>query len=182
MSIAAFTKPLERKLRDTTVKLIREDLTALPVDAFVFYAREDLDIGTGYGTAIQMRAGLAVKKELAEIGSISMGDAVITTAGEMNCEKIIHACGPKHLERDLQSKLTRCMDNTLKLANFEKLKSIAFPPMGTGFYGVPLAMSANVMFSSIKKAVDAGTTLEEIIICTIDKRDFNAFADKMKTF
>ena len=40
------------------------------------------------------------KKELDEIGSIGMGEAVITTAGEMNANHIIHACGPKFQEQD----------------------------------------------------------------------------------
>ena len=36
--------------------------TALPVDAIVFYAREDLALGAGFGTAIQTRGGAAVKR------------------------------------------------------------------------------------------------------------------------
>ena len=98
-------EPVEKKFSGKVVKLIKGDLTDLPVDAFVFYAREDLDPGSGYGTAIQVRAGAAVKKELEKIGSIKMGEAVATTGGEMKAKFIIHACGPKHLESDTESKL-----------------------------------------------------------------------------
>ncbi len=179
MSIAAFTKPVETKVGSTKVKLLREDLTALKVDAFVYYARENLDIGTGYGTAIQMRGGLEVKKELEKIGSIRMGECVITTAGMMNCEHIIHVCGPKFLEPDIEKKLRTCMENVLKTAKKNGLKTLALPPMGTGFYGVPLPVCVSVMIDTITQHIRGGTTLEEIIICVVDKRDFNAFKEKV---
>ena len=66
------------KLSKLVITLIKDDLTALPVDAFVYYAREDLELGSGYGTAIQQRGGVAIKKELEAIGRVGMGQAVIT--------------------------------------------------------------------------------------------------------
>lgn len=180
MSIAAFTKPIEKKVKKTIVTLLRDDQTAMEVDAIVFYAMENLDIGTGYGTALQLRGGLVIKKECEAIGSIKMGEAVVTTSGEMKCGSIIHACGPKFLEPDMEKKLRECMQNTLKLANEKGMKTISFPPMGTGFYGVPLDMCATVMLDCIREAVNGDTSLEEITICVIDKPDFNAFKDKVE--
>lgn len=54
------TAPIEKKVNGTVVRLQKGDLTALPVDAFVFYARETLELGSGFGTAIQVRGGDAV--------------------------------------------------------------------------------------------------------------------------
>ena len=175
MSIAAFTKPIEKKVNKTIVKLIRDDLTALPVNAWVYYAREDLQTGSGYGTAIQMRGGVIVQKELEKFGGVKMGEAVITGSGDMKSDYIIHACGPKFQEPDTEKKLRDCMNSVLKLASEKGLKTIAFPPMGAGFYGVPLALSAKVMFEAIKAHLQGNTSLEEVIICTIDKRDFEPF-------
>jgi len=50
------TEPLvEKKINRTVLRLEHGDLTALPVDAFVFYAREDLKLTSGFGTGIQTR-------------------------------------------------------------------------------------------------------------------------------
>ena len=174
-------KPLEVKVGKTAIKLQHGDLTALPVDAFVFYAREDLEIGSGYGTAIQGRGGASIKKELEEIGSIKMGEAVITDAGNMNVAHIIHACGPKFQEADLERKLRECMESSLRVANKAGLKTIAYPPMGAGFYGVPLDMSANVMLDCLKSFLQNDTSLEEIIICVIDYRDYVPFSKKLES-
>jgi len=165
-------RPIEKKAGNTVIKLHQGDLTALPVDAFVFYAREDLEIGSGYGTAIQSRGGQAIKKELDEIGSIKMGEAVITGSGAMNSNHIIHACGPKFQEADIEKKLRECASG---------LKTLAFPPMGCGFYGVPLSLSAEVMLDCIKSFVEKDTSLEEVAICVVDYRDYVPFKEKMNS-
>ncbi|MFH1540048.1 MAG: macro domain-containing protein [bacterium] len=168
-------EPVEKKIYGKTLRLMKGDLTALSVDAFVFYARENLDIGTGYGTAIQMRGGVAIKKELEGIGGIRMGEAVASGAGEMNANLIIHACGPKHLEKDTETKLRKCMKSSLEVAKEKGVKTLAFPPMGTGFYGVPMPLSSKVMMETITEHLRGNTSIEEVTICTVDDRDFNAF-------
>ena len=170
-----------RQIKESTIRIVRGDITDLEIDAFVFYAREDLEIGSGYGTAIQSRGGASIKKELEEIGSIKMGEAVITGAGNMNVAHIIHACGPKFQEADLERKLRECMESSLRVANKAGLKTIAYPPMGAGFYGVPLDLSANVMFDCFKSFLRNETSLEEVIICVIDYRDYVPFSKKLES-
>ena len=172
--------PVERKVNRTVVRLMQGDLTALEVDAFVHYAKENLDLGSGYGTAIQSRGGGAVKKAVEKIGGIRMGEAVMTTAGAMSAKHIIHACGPKFQEADTERKLRDCMQSALRIAQENGLKTVAFPPLGAGFYGVPLEFCARVMIGTIRSAAAAGTSLEEIVICTVDGRDFLAFKDQVE--
>jgi O-acetyl-ADP-ribose deacetylase (regulator of RNase III) len=175
-------KPIEKQAGKTTIRLQHGDLTALSVDAFVFYAREDLEIGSGYGTAIQSRGGASIKKELAQMGGIGMGEAVITSAGNMNAKHIIHACGPKFQEADLENKLRKCMQASLEQAQKNGIRTLAFPPMGTGFYGIPLDLSAAVMLDCIVSFLkNRETSLEEVIICVIDYRDYVPFSKKMES-
>jgi len=176
----AITEPIERNVNQTVVRLEQGDLTALPVDAFVFYAREDLDLDAGFGTAIGTRGGASIAKELSEIGRIAMGEAVITKAGQMAANHIIHACGPKFQEPDEEKKLRDCMLSALRTADANGLKTIAFPPMGAGFYGVPLDLCSTVMLDVIKGFLGRETSLEKVIICVMDKRDFLAFKNKVE--
>lgn len=166
----------------TTIKLIKDDLTALPVDAFVFYAREDLALGSGYGTAIQQRGGAAVRRELESIGRLEMGEAVMTTAGNMAARHIIHARGPQFQEPDQEDKLRRCVRASLEAASRSGLRTIAFPPMGYGFYGVPLDLCARVMLEEIAAHADGESSIEEIILCVTDRRDFEAWRPYFERF
>lgn len=172
-------QPVKAKVGKSVVRLVKDDLTAMEVDAFVFYAREDMGLDAGYGSAIGQRGGQSIKKELDEIGGIKMGEAVITGAGQMKAKHIIHACGPKFHEPETESKLRDCMLSALKVAGENKLKTVAFPPMGLGFYGVPADLCSTVMLDVIKSFLQGETSLEEVIICVIDMRDFEPFKDKV---
>ncbi len=174
-------EPKLRTVNQTVLRLQRGDLTALSVDAFVFYAKENLELGSGFGTAIQTRGGEEVRRELNTIGPIRMGEAVMTTAGGMAAKHVIHACGPKFQEDGTENKLRDCLLSSLRCADKDRLKSIAYPPMGAGFYGIPLEMCARVMLETIRDFLRGETSLEEVIICVIDRREFMAFANKLET-
>lgn len=173
--------PIEKQIGRTVVRLQQGDLTALEVEAFVFYAREDLALGSGYGTAIQMRGGAAVKKDLEKIGKLQVGEAAVTTAGEMKAKFIVHACGPKFQEPELEKKLVQTMSSALTAAHEKGIKVLAFPPLGAGFYGAPLDLSARVMLDTIKSFVQGSVSLQEIVICVVDGRDFGPFKKQLES-
>ncbi len=167
--------PVERTVNRTRVRLERGDLTALEVDAFVFYAREDLALGSGFGTAIQVRGGDTVKKELEKLGRVAPGQAVVSGAGKLKAKFIVHACGPKFQEPDTESKLRATMRAALWAAEQKGVKALAFPPMGAGFYGVPLDLCVRIMLEEIAGYLKGATALEQVIVCVADERDFEAF-------
>ena len=163
------------KINNAILKLEKGDLTALDIEAIVFYTQPDLKLGAGFGNAISVRGGPSIQEELKAIGSISLGEAVITGAGELKSKFIIHALGPRFQEPDTEEKLYKTMQRVLNLAEDKGIKRIAFPPMGTGFYGIPLDVSANVMLSSIRNHLSGKSNLEEVLICVMDKREYTAF-------
>jgi O-acetyl-ADP-ribose deacetylase (regulator of RNase III) len=53
--------------------------------------------------------------------------------------------------------------------------------MGTGFYGIPLDLSARVMFETIKDHLTNGqSSLQEVCICLMDSREFPPFEAAME--
>jgi O-acetyl-ADP-ribose deacetylase (regulator of RNase III) len=176
----ALAETLEKTVPGAVVRLQQDDLTALPVDAVVYYAREDLVLGSGFGTAIQVRGGDSIKKELAAMGKIAVGQAVMTGAGNLKARHIIHVCGPKFQEDRTEEKLRDSMLAALRMAREAGLRSIAFPPMGAGFYGVPLDLCAGVMLDAIRSAAASGAAPPEIVVCVRDRHEFTAFRRKME--
>lgn len=157
------------------IRLEKGDLIAAPVDAVIFYAREDLQLGSGFGSAIMARGGVTIQKELDLIGHIGMGEAVVTSAGTMTARSIIHACGPKFQEADMEAKLQECLRSSLEAAAAKGFQTIAFPPMGAGFYGVPLEFCAKIMREVISAFLAQPSSIEEVILYAIDDREFRAF-------
>ena len=77
------TGVLSKDSNTDRLRLIKGDITDLEVEAFVFYARPDLALGSGFGSAIARRGGQSIKKELDQIGKIQPTEAVITSGGDL---------------------------------------------------------------------------------------------------
>lgn len=166
---------VERKIGDKSLRLVREDITEMEVDAFVFDVTEDLKLGSGFGSAIQQRGGIVIQKELDEIGSCPTGEAVVTEAGILKADWIIHANGPKFREEDEEGKLRKTVQSALARAEEKGVKRLAFSPMGTGLYQVPLDLCSRVMVETITEHLANGSTLEEVLIAAPDNREFDPF-------
>jgi O-acetyl-ADP-ribose deacetylase (regulator of RNase III) len=167
------------QIKKSTLSLIKDDITDLHIDTFVFYAQNDLALGSGFGSAINLRGGPSIRKELENLGPLKVTEAVITSAGDMKARHIIHAAGPKFQEADTENKLKLTIKNALKLAEERNLKSIAFPPMGSGFYGVPIDVSARITIQSITEYLKGGTAIEEVVICAVDSREYEPFYNQL---
>ncbi|MBT3233163.1 MAG: O-acetyl-ADP-ribose deacetylase [Calditrichaeota bacterium] len=164
-----------KKINNSTLRLEKGDITDMELEAFVFYAQSDLALGSGFGNAISMRGGLAIKKELESIGSLEDGKAVVTGAGEMKATHIVHAVGPKFQEENIESKLETTMINTLKTADEKGIKQLAFPPMGANFYGIPLPDCARIMVKTITEHLKGKSGLKDVLIIPMDNREFKPF-------
>lgn len=171
---------LTKKINQSTLQLQTCDITDMEVEAFVYYAQSDLKLGAGFGNAISMRGGPSIQQALEEIGRLETGEAVITEAGNMKATYIIHAVGPKFMEEETEAKLKKTIINALKEAEKKGIKQVAFPPMGTGFYCIPLPVCAEVMIDTIKDYLTNNTSIDEVIICPLDKRETLPFQSKLE--
>ncbi len=165
----------EMKIDSRSLRLEKGDITALSIEAFVYYAQHDLALGSGYGTAIAVRGGPEVQKEVTGMGPLETTQVVVSGAGEMAAKKIIHAVGPRFQEEDLEAKLQATVLNCLKAADAKGIKEVAFPAMGAGFYGVPLNVSAQITLGTIKEYLAGETAISEVVVCLMDKREYQPF-------
>ena len=171
---------LQRKqINGAAVRLVKGDITELDVDAFVFYAQPDLALGSGFGTAISVRGGPSIGKELQDLGPLATGEAVVSAAGNLKAEYIVHAVGPRFQEEDIEAKLRTTIRNSLKRAEEKGIRRIAFPAMGAGYYGIAPDVCARVMFSTIGGYLKGQTEIKEIVICVLDTSQYGAFQARL---
>ena len=68
-----------------------------------------------------------------QIGRCPTGEAVITTAGRLPAQKVIHTVGPIYRGRPEDARLlASCYRNSLELARRHSLARVAFPSISTG--------------------------------------------------
>jgi len=168
------------QIHQTLVRLVRADITDIEVDAFVFYAQPDLALGSGFGTAISVRGGPTVQKELEGLGPVETGEAIVTTAGKLKTQYIVHAVGPRFQEEDTEGKLHTTVLNSLKRAEEKGIQRIAFPAMGAGYYGIAPNVCARVMLDAIEGYLGGETGIQELVICVLDTTQYDAFEAQLK--
>ncbi len=139
-------------------------------------------LGSGFGGMIAVRGGASVQKELDALAPVAYLDAVISGAGKLKAEYIIHGVGPRFREDDIEAKLLTTMENCLARAEEKGIKTLAFPAMGAGYYGIPAPLSATVMLAALDAHLSGETGLAEVTICVLDKPQFKAFEAAMAAF
>ena len=128
---------VERKVGDRVMRVVVGDITDMELEAFVYDVMDDAKLGTGYGTAIMGRAGKVVQDELEAIGACPKGEAIVTSAGQMEKTKhIIHVNGPKFHENDQEGKLRSAVTSALRRAEEKGVgrasSAEAFDPLADG--------------------------------------------------
>lgn len=167
------------------IKVIKGDITEIQVDAIVNAANTSLLGGGGVDGAIHRKGGNAILEECVQIrnkqGGCKVGEAVITTAGNLPSKYVIHTVGPvwnngKSLEVEL---LQNCYLSVLELAIENDVKAIAFPNISTGIYKFPKDLAAetalNVVYNFEEK-----NQLEKIIFVCFDEENFNLYNTKLE--
>lgn len=143
------------------------DITKLSVDAIVNAANDRLLPGGGVCGAIHAAAGPELERECRAIGGCPTGEARITGGHELPAGHVIHAVGPVwhgggENEDDL---LASCYRNSIALAEANGLRSIAFPAISTGIYGVPPDRAARIAVEATRSALADAPGVETVIFC-----------------
>lgn len=164
-------------MEDITITFIKADITSLKTDAIVNPANSSLKLGAGIAGAIAKKGGPKIQKECDEIGSCNVGEAVVTSAGNLNTKFIIHAVGPRYgIDNPSDKLLYNAVKNSLRLADKMKLKSIAIPAISTGIFGYPKDEAAKIITDAVYDFVEEKPqNLCEIVLCLYDEIDYQTF-------
>jgi O-acetyl-ADP-ribose deacetylase len=170
----------ERKVGEKTIRVVRGDITDLPVEAFVYDVTSDCKLSSGYGGAIASRGGKTVQDQLNAVGSLPTGEATVTTGGNLKAKYIIHVNGPKFNEPGTKDKLALAVRSALARADEKGLTAVAFPPIGTGLYQVPLDVSARVIVETVSEHLKNSTSVTEVLLVGLDARELKPFEAAVK--
>ncbi|GEM47701.1 macro domain-containing protein [Deinococcus cellulosilyticus] len=120
-----------------TIQIVEGDLLEQPVEAIVNAWNRNiipwwLLLPQGVSGAIKRRAGLEPFRELARVGPIPLGHAVLTGAGKLPHRAIIHVAGINMLWRSSEFSVRSSVRHALQIAQQEGFQSVAFPLIGAG--------------------------------------------------
>jgi O-acetyl-ADP-ribose deacetylase len=116
----------------------------------------------GVSGAIKRRGGTTPFKELAKHGPISLGGAVLTSAGRLPYKAIIHVAGINLFWRASERSIRDSVRNAMNVARKHQFKSIAFPLIGAGSGGFSQEQSKSLMLDELH-AFDVQMTVKVVV-------------------
>jgi len=159
------------------LEAIEADITTLAIDAIVNAANSALLPGGGVDGAIRRKAGREIDEDLYRIGHCDPGAAVITAGYRLPATRVIHTVAPIWAGReDQKAVLARCYDGALGLADVYQLRSMAFPAIGTGAYGWPADMAAQLAFDAVIAHLQNCAIQTRVIFCCFARADRERYA------
>jgi len=99
----------------------------------------------GVSGAIRREAGTQPFRELAKLGPIPLGQAVMTSPGRLSFKSIIHVAGINLFWRATEYSIRQSVSNAIDLAERASYESIAFPAIGAGSGGFGVEKSLELM-------------------------------------
>ncbi len=170
---------MDVKIAGRILELVEGDITEMATDAIVNAANDRLILGGGVAGAIRRKGGPQIQAECDKIGGTFVGGAVITTGGRLKAKHVIHAVGPRMGEGNEDEKLRNATRNSLKIADENGLKSIAFPAISTGIFGFPIQRCAEIMLATAIEYLRGQTGLERVVFCLYGQDSYDVFARRL---
>ena len=138
------------------VEVIEGDLLEQKVDAIVNAWNRNiipwwLLLPQGVSGAIKRRAGYAPFREVAKLGPIPLGQAVLTGAGTLPFRGIIHVAGIDGFWRASEYSIRGSVRNAVILAEKSGFSSLAFPIIGSGSGSFNQATALEIMLNEFEQ-------------------------------
>ena len=166
-----------------TITLAKGDITRESADAIVNAANSSLLGGGGVDGAIHRRGGPAILDECRKLRAshygkgLPTGQAVATTAGDLDARWVIHTVGPVWSSTgDRSELLASCYRESLRVADELGARTVAFPAISTGVYRWPMEDAARIAVATV---LETPTAVDEVRFVLFDDRAYEAFAKQL---
>ncbi|MGI6401906.1 MAG: O-acetyl-ADP-ribose deacetylase [Thermoguttaceae bacterium] len=169
-----------KKIGKTELDVEQGDITKSTTDAIVNAANVSLLGGGGVDGAIHRAAGPELLEYCRKLGGCETGEAKITPGFNLPARYVIHTPGPvwaKSKEAQCDELLRNSYYNSLRLADENKCRSVAFPSISTGVYRFPLDRAAAIVAKTFVEYFTGRpeTCVERVVMVCFDQKTFEAY-------
>ena len=154
------------------LKIIREDITKMRVDAIVNTTNGEMTGCGGIDEAVHRAAGPLLDAECERIRPLRLGEAKVTRGYSLDCKYIIHTAGPVWRGGDCGEAelLESCYKSSLAAAVRLGCETVAFPLICSGVYLFPKDRVLKLAVSVISEFLFEHELT--VYLCVFDKKSY----------
>ena len=153
----------------STLQFVCDDITNMHVSCIVNSSNNHLQPTSGVCGAVFKAAGYEkLKAACDKIGYCKTGEAKMTLGYNLYATDIIHVVAPKYIDGKHYEfeVLKQTYLYVLNLAFSNKIKSIAFPILGSGSNGFPVDKAISIAIETCVDFIDAGHDISIYFVTT----------------
>ncbi|XP_042354591.1 core histone macro-H2A.1 [Plectropomus leopardus] len=167
------------------LQVVQADISIVESDAVVHPTNSSLYTGGEVGSALEKKGGKEFTEALSELkkknGPLEVAGAVLTAGFGLPAKYVIHCNSPGWGSDKCEEMLDKTVKNCLALADEKKLKSVAFPSIGSGRNGFPKQTAAQLILKAISSYFVAtmSSTIKTVYFVLFDSESIGIYVQEM---
>ncbi|XP_068587691.1 core histone macro-H2A.1 isoform X2 [Cebidichthys violaceus] len=167
------------------LQVVQADISIVDSEAVVHPTNSSLYTGGEVGSALEKKGGKEFTEALSELkkknGPLEVAGAVLTAGFGLPAKYVIHCNSPGWGSDKCEEMLDKTVKNCLALADEKKLKSVAFPSIGSGRNGFPKQTAAQLILKSISTYFVAtmSSTIKTVYFVLFDSESIGIYVQEM---
>ncbi|XP_017275417.1 core histone macro-H2A.1 isoform X2 [Kryptolebias marmoratus] len=167
------------------LQVVQADISIVESDAVVHPTNSSLFSGGEVGSALEKKGGKEFTEALQDLkkknGPLEVAGAVLTGGFGLPAKYVIHCNSPGWGSDKCEEMLEKTVKNCLALADEKKLKSVAFPSIGSGRNGFPKQTAAQLILKAISSYFVAtmSSTIKTVYFVLFDSESIGIYVQEM---
>ncbi|KAL6098288.1 core histone macro-H2A.1 isoform X2 [Pungitius pungitius] len=167
------------------LQVVQADISMVDSDAVVHPTNSSFYSGGNVGSALEKKGGKEFSEALSELkkrsGPLEVAGAMLTAGFGLPAKYVIHCNSPAWGSDRCEEMLDKTVKNCLALADEKKLKSVAFPSIGSGRNGFPKQTAAQLILKAISTYFVAtmSSTIKTVYFVLFDSESIGIYVQEM---
>ncbi|XP_051028189.1 core histone macro-H2A.1 isoform X3 [Acomys russatus] len=167
------------------LQVVQADIASIDSDAVVHPTNTDFYIGGEVGNTLEKKGGKEFVDAVLELrkknGPLEVAGAAVSAGHGLPAKFVIHCNSPVWGADKCEELLEKTVKNCLALADDRKLKSIAFPSIGSGRNGFPKQTAAQLILKAISSyfVSTMSSSIKTVYFVLFDSESIGIYVQEM---
>lgn len=164
------------------IEVVQGDIASLRASAILRPVSAEWDPVSHAARRIEVAAGPQLIEQCEKLGELPVGSAVLTAAGSLHADYVIHAIVRSMDEQVSASSVYRAVQNSLRRCIEWGVEALAMPPVGTGAGNLDAEESAAVMVSVLLEHMRAADYPATVSIVVESTYEYDVFKNEVSRY